>query len=62
MAEINIEPKKRSGWGWLLVLLALLVIGWLVYKYVLNADGGDPAVTNAPAPAMILSVAPFLHL
>jgi flagellar basal body-associated protein FliL len=33
MAEINIERKKRSGWGWLLVLILLALIGWAVYKF-----------------------------
>lgn len=33
MAEINIERKKRSGWGWLLLLILLALIGWAVYKF-----------------------------
>ena len=33
MAEINIERKKNSGWGWLLLLILLALIGWAVYKF-----------------------------
>ncbi|MFC5270677.1 hypothetical protein [Adhaeribacter terreus] len=33
MAEINIERKKNSGWGWILLLILLALIGWAVYKF-----------------------------
>ena len=33
MAEINIERKTRSGWGWILLLILLALIGWAVYKF-----------------------------
>jgi len=33
MAEINIERKKNSGWGWLLLLVLLALIGWAVYRF-----------------------------
>ncbi|GAB2551758.1 hypothetical protein [Rufibacter soli] len=59
MAEINIEPKKRSGWGWIVVLLILLVIGWLLYKYVFEVQDGDPDTTGAPTTGMVVPVVPY---
>lgn len=54
MAEINIEPKKRSGWAWLIVVLILLVIGWLLYVYVFQAQNDTNDTTGTPM-NMILS-------
>ncbi|AKQ47278.1 hypothetical protein TH63_19155 [Rufibacter radiotolerans] len=58
MTEINIEPKKRSGWGWIVVLLILLVIGWLLYKYMFEVQEGNPETTGTPTTGMVLPVAP----
>ena len=34
MAEIKIEPRDRGGamWPWIFGLLALLLVGWLVFE------------------------------
>ncbi|KAA3440690.1 hypothetical protein [Rufibacter hautae] len=58
MAEINIEPKKRSSWAWIIVLLILLVVGYLLYKYFFEAQGGNPETTGAPTSGMIMSLVP----
>ncbi|MFB9863283.1 hypothetical protein [Rufibacter immobilis] len=58
MAEINIEPKKRSGWSWIIVLLILLLVGWILYKYVFESKGGNPATTGAPTNGMVMPIAP----
>ncbi|ALI99239.1 hypothetical protein [Rufibacter tibetensis] len=58
MAEINIEPKKRSGWGWIVVLLILLLVGYLLYRYVFEAQGGNAETTGAPTSGMIMPVTP----
>ncbi|MGV3541460.1 MAG: hypothetical protein ACO1OQ_16710 [Rufibacter sp.] len=49
MAEINVEPKKRSGWSWIIVLLVLLLVGWLLYVYVFQNEQGVNETTGAPA-------------
>ncbi|MBC3540516.1 hypothetical protein ACFSC6_11560 [Rufibacter sediminis] len=58
MAEINIEPKKRSSWAWIVVLLILLVVGYLLYKYFFEAQGGSPETSGAPTAGMIMPIAP----
>ncbi|GGK84049.1 hypothetical protein ACD591_13655 [Rufibacter glacialis] len=58
MAEINIEPKKRSGWGWIVVLLILLLVGYLLYRYVFEAQGGNPETTGTPTSGMVMPLAP----
>lgn len=40
MAEIRLEHKKRSAWPWILALLALLLLGWLLWEWM---DRDDPA-------------------
>jgi len=49
MAEINIQRKKSSPSPWLLIVLALAVLGLIAY-FFLRADTGTPAPTPA-APA-----------
>lgn len=36
MAEINVERKKRSGWGILLALILLALLGWAIYAFFLR--------------------------
>lgn len=42
MAEIHIEKKKKPVWPWVLLVLILLVLGWLIYVFVLQ-DGNTTA-------------------
>jgi flagellar basal body-associated protein FliL len=51
MAEINIERKKRSGWGWILLLILLALIGWAVYKFFFQDSSRyeqDKSLEKAP--------------
>ncbi|GAA4001354.1 hypothetical protein GCM10022408_10730 [Hymenobacter fastidiosus] len=48
MAEINIQRKKSSPSPWLLVLLALAVLGLIAY-YFLRSDTGAPVAPATPA-------------
>jgi hypothetical protein len=52
MAEINIQRKKSAPSPWLLVLLALVVLGLIAYFFLRS----DPGV--APAPAAASSTTP----
>ncbi|MFC6996252.1 hypothetical protein [Rufibacter roseus] len=59
MAEINIEPKKRSsGWSWIIVLLILAVVGWLLYRYLLEPQTNSPETTDVPATGWVMPVSP----
>ena len=54
MAELHIQPKKSAPSPWLLVLLALLVLGLAAYFFLRpdpsDESGAKPAATAAPAP------------
>ncbi len=52
MAEINIERKKRSGWGWILLLVLLALIGWAVYKFFYK-DASFYEKEKAPEPSPV---------
>ena len=45
MANIEIEPKRRSVWPWIIGLLVLALVAWLVLA---PRDEGDVAVVSAP--------------
>jgi hypothetical protein len=58
MAELRIQPKKSAPSPWLLVILAVLVLGAAAYFYLRPdpADAPAPAVPTAvPAPADTLA-------
>ena len=50
MAEIRLEPKRRLGWLWLvlLVIVAALILWWLWQNGYLGGMGGtrDTTVLN----------------
>ena len=55
MAEINIERKKRSGWGWFLLLVLLALIGWAAYKFFYqDRSQYEKKTTPEPAPVGML--------
>jgi predicted negative regulator of RcsB-dependent stress response len=57
MAEINIERKKRFGWGWLLLLVLLGLIGWAGYKFFYqDASRYEKEKSLEPAPVGMLFV------
>ena len=56
MAEIRVEPKRRSlAWLWVLLLLAVAAgVAWYFMYY--NKTPGAPTTTGlrvAPAPALV---------
>jgi hypothetical protein len=56
MAEIDIERKPhRSGWGWMLTFLLLLVVAGAAWYFTSGPGGGWPgadtdSVTVVPGP------------
>lgn len=62
MAEINIERKKNSGWGWLLLLILLALIGWAVYKFFFQDTTQyeqDKNLESAPVGMVITQAEPI---
>ncbi|HSI89464.1 MAG TPA: hypothetical protein VK927_00035 [Adhaeribacter sp.] len=62
MAEINIERKKRSGWGWLLLLVLLALIGWAVYKFFFQDTSQyeqDKNLERAPVGMLLVQAEPI---
>jgi hypothetical protein len=58
MAELRIQPKKKSPSPWLLVALAALLLGAAAYFYLRPDPADEPtpaATTVAPAPADTLA-------
>jgi hypothetical protein len=58
MAELRIQPKKKSPSPWLLVALAALLLGGAAYFYLRPDPADEPApaaTTAAPAPADTLA-------
>lgn len=58
MAELRIQPKKKSPSPWLLVALAVLVLGAAAYFYLRPDPADEPApaaTTSIPAPADTLA-------
>lgn len=47
MAEIRLEPKRRLGWLWLvlLVIVAALILWWLWQNGYLGGMGGTRGTT-----------------
>ena len=61
MAELRIQPKKKSPSPWLLVALAVLVLGAAAYFFLRPDPTDEPAPTTVPAataPADTLATAP----
>lgn len=60
MAEINIEPKKRSSsaWSWIIVVLILAVVGYLLYKYLFEAQPVDAELNDAATTGWLIPVSP----
>lgn len=46
MAEINVERKKKSHWGWIIAALIALLVIWAVIE-MLDRDGEEAAVAPA---------------
>ena len=67
MAEIRVEPKRRSlAWLWILLALALVAaVAWyLMNGGVRTIDSTAPAATTSAlptAPALLAAVAPAIH-
>ena len=62
MAEINIERKKNSGWGWLLLLILLALIGWAVYRFFFQDTTQyeqDKNLEKAPVGMLITQAEPI---
>ena len=53
MAEIRVQPRKRSM-AWLWILLALLIIAALVYFFVLAPNAMTPATPTTVGAAETL--------
>jgi hypothetical protein len=49
MAEVRLEPRRRSAWPWLLALLALALVIW---------SAGEILTSESPASAAAHSAAP----
>jgi hypothetical protein len=48
MAEIDIQPKKRPIWPWILGIIAAIIIIWIIVKALdhNNANDNNNANTN----------------
>jgi len=60
MAELRIQPKKKAPSPWLLVGLAVLILGAIAYFYLRPDPADEPAPTTAATsmPAPVDSLAP----
>ncbi|KUG06289.1 hypothetical protein [Solirubrum puertoriconensis] len=57
MAEINIQRKKKAASPWLLILLALLLVGLCIW-YLVSRDPGPEQTAPPTAPAPESTVTP----
>lgn len=48
MAEIHVEPKRRSSLTWLWVVIALIIIAALIWYFVSNRGTGTTALRDTP--------------
>ena len=58
MAELRIQPKKKSPSPWLLVALAVLVLGAAAYFFLRPDPIDEPASAAAPVAATLVATAP----
>lgn len=49
MAEIHVEPKRRSSLTWLWVVIVLLIIVGLIWYFASNRGSGTTALRDQPA-------------
>lgn len=57
MAEVRLEPRRRSAWPWLLALLVLAVVIWCAGEMLTS----EPAAHAAPRPAAAATAARPAH-
>lgn len=55
MAEIHVQPKRRSSSAWLWIILFLLIVGSIVAFYILR-DENNPLQINKGKQTSSLSI------
>jgi flagellar basal body-associated protein FliL len=55
MAEIHVEAKKKTTPVWIWVVLALVILGVIIYFAVRNKRSGDENAVNKQSPTSYIS-------
>lgn len=68
MAELNVERKQKTVWGWVVAVIIALLIIWALFVFLGDDDVGDVTLVPTqsmstpaqPQPVHLIAATPFI--